>query len=155
MAKAYRFFVPSGYFAGEVEDHGLQPSNSTYEVPKHIKGFVPRWTGKEWEQVENHKGKTGYLNGEPYIIKEFGPLPDSWDKNAPEPTNEQLMEVRINEIDAAIIVLEQKTIRPTLAIEYGIDESFDHERRKELVTQIIDLRCEKQRLEMLLDPDSF
>lgn len=68
-------------------------------------------------------------------------------EEAARPMPEQAMLARIDEIDAAIRVLEQKGARPLLAIRAGLDESYDQERITELVTAIIDLRCERQRLE--------
>lgn len=68
-------------------------------------------------------------------------------EEAAGPTPEQAMAARIDEIDAAIRALEQKAIRPMLAIRAGLAEPYDQERITELITAIIDLRCERQRLE--------
>ncbi len=84
MSIAYQYDM-SGYFAGTVEDYGLLPNNATYVAPKAQKGRMPRWNGKVWVQVENHKGKEGYVDGQPFTIKEYGPLPEGWSDTPPPP----------------------------------------------------------------------
>ena len=44
------------------------------------------WDGKKWVQVEDHKGKSGYVNGQPHTINEYGPLPDGWSYTPPPPS---------------------------------------------------------------------
>ena len=41
-----------GYFLYETPTNGY---NCTTKKPILQEGFIPRWTGKEWEQIENHK----------------------------------------------------------------------------------------------------
>ena len=91
MAKAYQY-TSDGYFAGEVEDYGLLPHNATYTAPPDAEdGHVLHWDGTAWNQVANHKGETGYVNGESYTIKDYGPLPDGWSDTPPEPTSDEKM----------------------------------------------------------------
>lgn len=89
MAKAYQY-TADGYFAGELEDYGLLPNNATRTAPIVEDGKIPHWTGAAWEQVEDHKGKSGYVNGQPHEVKEYGPLPDGWSETPPPPTTEEL-----------------------------------------------------------------
>ena len=85
MAIAYQYDF-SGYFVGEIEDYGGPlPNNSSRSKPTTKKGHVPRWNGQKWVQVEDHKGKTGYVNGEPFTIVEHGPLPEGWSETPPLP----------------------------------------------------------------------
>lgn len=84
MAKAYQY-TTDGYFAGEVDDYGILPNNATRTAPTVVEGTVPRWTGKKWEQIEDHKGKSGYVNGQPHTINEYGPLPEGWSDMPPAP----------------------------------------------------------------------
>lgn len=71
----------------------LLPSNATFVAPPDSQsGFVLHWTGTEWEQVEDHKGKSGYVNGELYEIEEYGPLPKGWSETLPPPTVEELFD---------------------------------------------------------------
>lgn len=153
MAIAYQYDA-SGYFVGEVEDYGGPlPNNATRKAPQEQDGHIPRWTGEAWEQVENHKGEQGYVDGKPCEIKEYGPYPGGWSDSPPPATPEEDARARMAQIDAEIRELEQKAIRPMLAIETGTDEPYDHERKNELVNQIIDLRCERQMLEILAGAD--
>ena len=153
MAKAYQY-TADGYYAGEIDDYGgPMPNNATRTAPTLQDGVVPHWNGEAWEQVENHKGKDGYVDGQPHTIKSYGPLPQGWSDTPPEPTPEENARTRMAQIDAEIRELEQKAIRPMLAIETGTDEPHDHERKNELVNQIIDLRCERQMLEILAGAD--
>lgn len=148
-----------GYYIGKSDDYGsgTQPNNtaSMDDWPEIIPGFIPRKKadGPGWDQVEDHKGKEGYVDGTPQTIKDYGPLPTGWSDTPPEPTPEDAVRTRMAQIDAEIRELEQKAIRPMLAIETGTDEPYDHERKNELVNQIIDLRCERQMLEILAGAD--
>ncbi len=85
MPKAYQH-TADGYYAGEIEDYGLLPNNATHSKPTFQTGHIPRWSGTTWEQVENHKGKQGYVDGKPFTIIEYGPLPEGWSDTPPPPT---------------------------------------------------------------------
>lgn len=84
MAIAYQCNA-SGSFVGPIEDYGLLPNNATRAIPSEKAGYVPRWTGSVWEQVENNKGREGYLNGQPYTVEDYGPLPEGFSETPPEP----------------------------------------------------------------------
>ena len=87
MSIVYQYDA-SGYYAGEIEDYGLLPNNATPTAPKLKGGYIPRWTGNNWEQIENHKGLDGYVDGKPFKIVEYGPLPDGW-SDTPPPSSEE------------------------------------------------------------------
>ncbi|MDL2306615.1 hypothetical protein LJC48_01110 [Desulfovibrio sp. OttesenSCG-928-C06] len=145
---------PDGFYYQSMKPIGdFRAGNSRRERPEYAPGFHPRWNGEQWEQVENHIGEEGYLNGEPTIIKAFGPLPEGWSAEAPEPTAAEVARQRMAVIDMEIRELEVKTNRPRLAIDLKLDEPYDHERLDELMTQIIDLRCERQLLEVVLEQE--
>ena len=101
MTKYYQY-TSDGYFAGEVEDYGLLPNNATHMAPTVVEGKVPRWTGKNWKQVEDHKGKNGYVNGQHHTTKEYGPLPEGWSETPPPPTTEELFTSLRSERDTRI-----------------------------------------------------
>lgn len=84
MDKVYQY-TSDGYFAGEIDDYGLLPNNATRTPPTIVEGKIPRWDGKKWGQVEDHKGESGYVNGQPRTINEYGPLPDGWSDTPPPP----------------------------------------------------------------------
>lgn len=71
-------YTSDGYFVGQIEDYGLLPNNATRTAPELRKGFIPRWNGKAWEQIENHTGEQGYLNDQPHIIDQYGPYPEGF-----------------------------------------------------------------------------
>ena len=100
MAKCYQY-TADGYYAGEAEDYGLMPNNATRTAPTVVEGKVPRWTGKKWEQVEDHKGKSGYVNGQPHTNNEYGPLPDGWSDTPPPPSLGDVKAAKQAEISSA------------------------------------------------------
>ena len=86
MSLVYQY-DSNGYFVGHCDDYGDSlPHNCIAVQPVLQEGFIPRWNGEGWEQVENHKGLEGYLNGEPYTIKDYGPLPDGFSTSKPLPS---------------------------------------------------------------------
>ena len=90
MSIAYTF-TSDGYFAGAIEDYGFLPVNATYTKTLADKeGFVQHWDGKKWGYVENNKGKSGYVDGKPFKVKEYGPLPAGWSETPPPPTAVEL-----------------------------------------------------------------
>lgn len=114
MPKCYQY-TADGYYAGEAEDYGILPNNATRTAPTLKKGFVPRWTGKKWEQIEDHKGKNGYVNGQPHEIKEYGPLPDGWSDTPPPPTLTDVQTAKRQEINSGY----QSALRWVLSIDQG------------------------------------
>ena len=120
MAKAYQY-TADGYFVGEVEDYGLLPNNATYTAPQEQDGHIPRWTGEAWEQVENHKGQEGYVDGKPYTVKEYGPLPEDWSDTPPPPTLEQARAAKLAEIGAAYDAALIATLTMPAASPSGAD----------------------------------
>ena len=139
MAKYYQY-TSDGYFAGEVEDYGLLPNNAARTVPTIVEGFVPRWTGKNWEQVEDHKGKKGYVNDEPYEIKEYGPLPEGWSETPPPPTTEELFARLRNQRDARINSILWMRERHADELALGKETSLTPEQYTALLTYIQALR---------------
>lgn len=101
MTKAYQYDA-SGYYAGDVDDYGGPlPNNATRTAPQTQDGYVPRWTGATWEQVENHKGEEGYRDGKPCTIKEYGPLPAGWSDTPAPPTLEEVKADAVKKVDNA------------------------------------------------------
>ena len=92
MSKMVYQYDASGYFAGMLADYGLLPNNATYSPCMVESGFIPHWNGAQWEQVEDHKGESGYVDGQPYAIKEYGPYPEGWSGTPPPPTPEEQQE---------------------------------------------------------------
>ena len=139
MSKCYQY-TADGYFVGEVEDYGLLPNNATHKAPTLKKGFVPRWTGKKWEQVEDYKGKSGYVNGQPHTIKEYGPLPEGWSDTPPPPTIEELFDRLRSFRDARISAVLWMRERHADELELGKETSLTLEQYTALLTYIQALR---------------
>jgi hypothetical protein len=88
-----------GFYAGEINDHGGPlPNNATRKAPQMQVDWIPRWTGTAWEQVENHKGRQGYVNGAPSVIKDYGPLPPGWSDTPPPPTLDEARAAKLSEV---------------------------------------------------------
>ena len=58
--------------------------------PELKEGFALKWSGENWEYIEDHRGKVVYLkeNGEKTKITELGALPDTVTLIAPVPYSE-------------------------------------------------------------------
>ena len=83
----------------------LQPGNTLTVPPGELReGYAQQRVGDTWKEVEDHRGKSGYVNGQPHEIKEYGPLPDGWSYTLPPPTEEelfvQLRDARATRLDA-------------------------------------------------------
>lgn len=136
MAKAYQH-DSKGFYLGESEDYGGPlPNNAVKTAPKLSKGFIPRWNGKTWKQVETHKGKSGYVNGEPITIKNHGPLPEGWSDEFIDPRSSG--EIRKEEIERRLSELDKKKIRSLSELIMG-----DSEEGKKILAE---LNAESQRL---------
>jgi len=108
MATVYQYDA-SGYFAGESDDcDGPLPHNTTRTAPKLQDGFIPRWSGKKWNQVQDHRGKNGYVDGKPFTVKDYGPLPDGWSDDPPPPTPEELVAAFEGAVSACLGEFVQK-----------------------------------------------
>lgn len=139
MPKCYQY-TADGYYAGEAEDYGLLPNNATRTAPTVVEGKVPRWTGKKWEQIEDHKGKSGYVNGVPTKIKEYGPLPGGWSDTPPAPTIEELFDMLRGFRDARISAVLWMRERHADELELGKETSLTPEQYTALLTYIQALR---------------
>lgn len=96
QTKVYQYNL-QGYYKGEtIAYNNLLPANTTNSAPTLQDGYIPKWNGAEWEQVENHVGTKGYVNGEEFTVTEYGALPDGWSDTEPEPTLEEARETKLN-----------------------------------------------------------
>lgn len=139
MATAYQY-TADGYYAGEVDDYGILPNNATRTAPTLKKGFVPCWDGKKWVQVEDHKGESGYVNGQPHTINEYGPLPDGWSDTPPAPTIEELFDMLRSFRDGHISAVLWMRERHSDELELGKETTLTPEQYTALLTYIQALR---------------
>lgn len=114
-SKQVAIYDSDGWFAGFDSDYGGPlPHSATYILPDLIEDFIPRWTGEGWEQIENHKGKKGYVNGQYTTIAEYGPRPEGWSDEYIDPRTPE--EIRTAEIDSELRVLDDNAARPLCTV---------------------------------------
>lgn len=101
MAIYYQHYA-DGYFAWKEEGYGSLPNNATYVPCTEVEGYIPRWNGESWDQVENHKGKQGFIGKIPHTIEEYGPLPEGWSETPPPPTPEEERAIMLSQFTNVI-----------------------------------------------------
>lgn len=125
-----------GYYIGKSDDYGsgTQPNNtaSMDDWPEIIPGFIPRKKadGPGWDQVEDHKDKEGYVDGQPFTVKDYGPLPDGWSDTPPEPTLDEAVAAKCAEIHAgydaalaaSLTMPASKTLPSAVEIALALDD---------------------------------
>ena len=147
MANAYQYDA-SGYFAGEIDDYGGPlPNNATRMAPQAPNGYIPRWTGEAWEQVENHKGLVGYVDGTPHTVADYGPLPEGWSDTPPEPTPNEQATQRRAQIMARLAEIDAASVRPLRALVRGDAVPEDTDKLAALDAEAEELRAELAALE--------
>ena len=140
----------NGYFLGETTAYnGLMPNGTTDIKPTLKEGYIPKFVNNAWEQVENHIGLEGYLNGQPYTIKEYGELPNGFTTEKPPLTQEELNQQRITQIHEELTNLDTKSVRAVRAIQAGTGTDDDKKALTELEKQVTVLRTELSSLTIL------
>ena len=80
----------------------IPPANALRgETPAARPGFHPAEKAGRWIEIEDHRGQSGYVNGTPCEIKDFGPLPDGWSDTPPPPTLEEARAAKLAEVMSA------------------------------------------------------
>ncbi len=115
--------------------------------PEAGEGRAAVWNGSTWELKEDHRGKTGWLNGRPHIITDYGPYPEGWSSEPPEPDEAELQAQRIAEIKARLQEIDAASIRPLRAKAAGTATAADEARYTELEREAAELRAELAGLE--------
>ena len=98
--------------------------------------------GTAWEQVENHKGKEGYVGGKSFTVKEYGPLPDGWSDTPPEPTQKEKDAQLKTQILARLKEIDLASVRPLRAMANGEAAQEDKDKLTELDAEAQTLRTE-------------
>lgn len=84
------------------------PANATAVEPLPARAGYARvltLTGDAWEYAEDHRGTSGYVNGEAHTIAQLGPLPRGWSTTPPVfvPTPQPPeFDVPVGEVDTLI-----------------------------------------------------
>ena len=132
----------NGFYVGRTEDYGgPMPFGCVAPEPPVLAGHIPRWTGKSWEQVENHVGESGYVNGEPFTVRDYGPHPEGWSSASPDPGPREKAG-RLRARIAAVEATGERALRETsLALaEYRTPPPAAVARLKAVETEIAALR---------------
>ena len=95
----------------------LVPAHATPEAPPEVpEGLAAVWQGEAWALVEDHRGRRGWLDGEPAVVADLGPLPAGWRDTAPEPGPEALAAARLAQVLAELTALDAASARPLRAV---------------------------------------
>jgi hypothetical protein len=102
------------------------PAHSTSAAPPAVReGEAAVWVDDGWWTiVEDHRGESGYLDGEPITVSDLGPLPDGWSDTPPAPAPPTADEVReerdrrLREGDKRVLQLARQVRE---AVRGGID----------------------------------
>jgi hypothetical protein len=64
----------------------LPADATTLQPPAQREGFarVLNLAGNTWEHIEDHRGKAGFVEGQPHTVRDLGPLPAGWSDTAAE-----------------------------------------------------------------------
>ena len=80
MSMVYQY-DSSGYFVGQCDDYGGSlPHNCCAIAPDVQAGFIPRWDGAAWQNVENHTAKA--WDGQTQTPTAYWLPADTWDTPA-------------------------------------------------------------------------
>ena len=131
----------------EANPASLPPVDATRIAPQMKDGFRPCWDGEKWIQVEDFRGRKGWLGREELTIGNLGPLPDGWSDEPPEPTPQEKSIARSEAIKAELLNLDLASIRPLRGIGNGEDAVEDHTRLVESRKKAEALRGELRQLE--------
>jgi hypothetical protein len=136
------------------------PDNATRTPPPFAPaGKWPAFSGNGWILIDNHIDETGWVNGQPFEIKDYGPYPEGWSATAPPPSPAEVKERTIQEIKFRLAELDQLTIRPIRAIEYirkqlaagGGDTARLNEQLTEELRRLAELEAEAEAKRAELD----
>ena len=96
--------------ARQGHDIYVLPAGGYVDAPSIADGCVAKRVNGAWNNVENHIGEKGYINGVATEIKEYGSLPEGWSITPPAPTLEdQLAAIEAKyagkqaELDSALV----------------------------------------------------
>lgn len=117
-------FNNGGFYVGKEFDYdGPMPHNCVSVKPEAQEGYIPQWNGKDWFQVEDHRGRTGYVNGEHVMITEYGPLPEGWSDEYIDPRSEK--EIRKGKIMFRLAEIDRLSVRAMRALRLGNGSAED------------------------------
>ena len=122
----------------------LPADATTIQPPAQREGFtiVLNLAGDAWEHIEDHRGKAGFVEGQPHTVRDLGPLPAGWSDTAPEPAPEQQTVQRRIEILRELDAVDLQSVRPVRAKLAGMATAEDERVLSELESRAAALRTE-------------
>lgn len=85
------YFDAQGLYSGSAPANpgSAAPANALRVPPSEKTGFWPavNAAGDGWDLREDHRGRRGWVRGEPAVVAEVGPLPDGWSDARPATGN--------------------------------------------------------------------
>lgn len=96
---------------------------------------------------KTNKGIRAIHNGQEFLIEsDWIELSDEQLKAELAPSQEELNQMRVSEIDARLKAIDLESLRPFRAISEGTATDFDHSKLKSLGEESISLRAERAQL---------
>lgn len=135
--------------------HPLRPyTHSAYAVPGTVapvnalrdapapspEGKYPAEKNGKWIEIEDHRGKEGFVSGDSYIVADFGPLPEGWSDTPPPPTTGELFSSLRSERDVRLSAVLWMRERHADELELGTETTLTPEQYTALLTYIQALR---------------
>lgn len=121
----------------------VPPANALRgDKPTAKDGFWPCAQEGGWVNMEDHRGRQGWVDGEPVSITVLGPLPGRWREESPEKTDTEKAVERKAKIESALSDIDQQSIRPLRASIDGTATDTDLQKIKELEARARELRQE-------------
>lgn len=101
----------------------LPADATTLQPPASLAGFarVLNLAGDVWEHVEDHRGKAGFVEGQPHTVRDLGPLPAGWIDTPPELTLDEKLAAIEAKYEAAFGRLRAAMAVAMLADGPGMD----------------------------------
>ena len=119
----------------------VQPCMSLAVAPGETRdGYVRVADKGKWLEKEDHRGKVGFVHGQPHEIKEYGPLPDGWSDTPPPPTTGELFSRLRSGRDGRISAVLWMRERHSDELELGKEPTLTPEQCTALLTYIQALR---------------
>ncbi len=104
--------------------HSLPASPGTLPPPNALRGEMrpapaglwPCEKDGAWEMQEDHRGKQGWIDGEPATVNQVGPLPAGWSDAPPAP---KYTLAQVKDMKGAEIIAGANTVKAALSARFS------------------------------------
>lgn len=116
------YFAENGVYLSSAPANAgsMPPENAVRTPPPFRDGYWPVWERERgaWALREDHRGRTGWVDGAPATIAALGPLPDNWtDEPPPRPDTRTAAERRRDDFAAEADPLREQAVAYQLEAE--------------------------------------